>query len=678
MRKITIAALALSFSGSMAFAQNASNEATATRVAAGPEDARTEYVAPRSGQTETPIWSENFSAGIPSTWVNAGKDGFGNNLPNALWVYRGPGTTPSNAVGSTGAYAGPNNSGNQGAPMVSPTAANGFVIFDSDFLDNAGTRGNFGNGIAPAPHVGTLTTPTINLTGNPNVELKLNSYHRYFEGRALVALSTNGGLTWPDTLAAHPSLAVNAATATNAVVSWNVSSIIGGQANVKLRFIFDGTYDDPGASGSGMGYYFWMIDDIEINALVKHELRFTDWNGAPAQDIIYGPQPSSATSLGSSKMGIMAKNSGSDQTRDITFDGNAYNFGYGALTNVKLKVEIYDIANTLLTSYTSTTGVNLSSGDTADYNDMNTYGNPWNANAVGTYRIVYKAISDSATAISDTFNVFVTDSLMSLDNNVFTNSLGTDNLGDDGSAVASRIDLVQPAVMKGVWVGLSTVTVPGGTLEIVIADSAGFDFATAGFPATSLRGQSDPNNPYTITAADIAAGFVQIPVNDGTNNYVALSSGAYYVAVYMYSNNGSSTIRIRNDQTFGAPTRSIAMFNSDDNRWYSGYSGGRQFNHMWIRAKFWSAIGLEENILNSNVNVGPNPVNDVLNVNFTNIDGDFTLTMTDVTGRVIRTESISVFGAANHTMNVNGLAKGVYMLNINNGKASVTHKISVQ
>jgi len=244
--------------------------------------------------------------------------------------------------------------------------------------------------------------------------------------------------------------------------------------------------------------------------------------------------------------------------------------------------------------------------------------------------------------------------------------------------LASRIDVIQSALMTGVWIGLSNLTVAGATLEIVIADSSGFDFMTPGFPSASLRGQSDPTNPYTITAADIANGFVQIPVNDGTNPYVALNPGAYYVAVYMYSNGGTNLVRIRNDQSFGSAAWTRWMFDSDDNRWYSGYTGSRQFNNPWIRAKFWSAIGVEENILNSNVKVGPNPVSEVLNVSFNDIDGDFTLTMTDITGRVVRAESISVFGAANHTMNVNGLAKGVYMLNINNGKASVTHKISVQ
>lgn len=671
MRKITIAALALAFSSSMAFAQSSGTLQTKEQLTVNNVDdvAKRGVKSKSSNGAEAIIWQETFGSGIPSTWTNQGFNGFGNVQANCLWEYRGPNTTPNNTVASRGAYW-------SGGAITSPTVANGFVVFDSDYLDNGGVAGNFGNGSAPGPNIAVLTTNTINLTNEPFVQLSMYSLFRTLGSNATfqkskVAFSTDGGLTWPDTILLHPTLGSN--TVFQGVEVANVSAYIGGESNVKMRIMFDARQAIALTGGlTAYGYYFWAFDDIKLESLPKHELRFTEWNGAPAQDIIYGPQ------AGSSKMGIMSKNSASDQTRDIEFDANVLNYGWGSLNNVKLTVDILDLSGTLLTSFTSTGSANLSPGDTADYNTLNTYNNPWNPNAVGVYQVVYKATSDSATAVSDTFYVQVSDSLMSLDNNVFSNSLGTPNLGNDGSALASRIDLIQPALMTGVWVGLSSTTVAGATLEVVIADSTGFDYTVAGFPTASLRGQSDPNSPYVITAADITNGYVQIPVNDGTNPYVSLPAGGYFVAVYMYSNNGANLVRIINDATFSQSGGSKIMFDSDDNRWYSGYSASRTFNNPWIRAKFWSAIGIEENILSTSVKVGPNPASDVLNVSFDNIEGDFTLTMTDVTGRVVRAENISVFGAANHTMSVNGLAKGVYMLNINNGKANITHKISVQ
>lgn len=668
MRKITIAALALTFSSSLAFAQSSKYEVQAQRTVAGPEEVRVSHSTTRTNQAENTVWSEDFSNGIPSSWVNIGYDGFGNVLDSALWEYRGPNTNPNNTVGSRGAYM------SAQTPIASPTASNGFVLFDSDYLDNAGTAGNFGNGKAPAPHIGTLTTPLIDLSTVSYAELKFNSYHRYFEGRAIIAFSTDGGTTWPDTLAAHPGIAVNASTATNAIVGLNVTSIVAGEDSVRLRFIFDGTYDDPGASGAGAGYYFWIIDDIEINELPKNEIRFTEWQGAPAQDIIFGP------AAGSSKMGIMTLNNNTDQTRDIEFDANVYNYGWAPQSNVGLTVEVIDgNTNNVITSFSSTGAVSsLGSNDTADYNTLNTYGNPWTPTSTGWYRLVYKAVADSASAVSDTFNVYVTDSLMSNDFNTFDNRIGTANVGDDGSALATRIDLVQGATMTGVWIGLSNTSVAGGVIEVEVFDSTGFDYI-AGYPTNALKATSP--SAYTLTATDISNGFVQLPLTDGQFPYVTLPSGAYFVAVKMYSNSGASPVYLRNDQSVIQPAFSKLMYYTlDPNnpaRWYTGFTSD-VVNGLWIRAKLSMGVGLEEDVLLNSVKVGPNPATSFVNVAFENIEGEFTLTLTDISGRTISVENVNVFGAANHTLSVEGLAAGVYMLNINNGKASITQKISVQ
>ncbi len=664
MKKITTAIIMLTVSGGMLFAQNgmkSESQASLTKMTA--EDIHSTGATKEAAKngTETPIFAEDFSSGIPTGWVNAGYDAFGNVLDSALWEYRGTSTSPDNTFGSRGAYA-------SGDPIVSKTPGNGFVIFDSDYLDNNGVAGNFGLGKAPAPHVGTLTTPVINLTGKTNLELRFNVYHRYFEGRAVVAFSKDGGLTWPDTLAVAPTLAVNSATPNNAVVGMNISTILGNQSNCKVRFVFDGTYDDPGASGSGQGYYFWMLDDIEINELPRNELIFTDWNGAPAEDMIFGP------ASGSSKMGILAKNQSTDQTRTMEFDANAYNYGYGTQNNVKLSVDILDDNNTLISTYSSTGSVTLNPGDTANYNTLNTYGNPYKPTAIGNYKAIYKVSSDSTTVVSDTIRFYVTETLMSLDFNTFSNRLGTANLGDDGSAIASRLDFITMARMNGVQIGLSNTTVAGGIVEVEVYDTTGFDY-TAGFPSSNLIGAS---SPYTITQADITAGYFDVPVSDGTNAYVDLTMPSYFVSVKMYSNTGANPVYLRNDASITQVAGGKIMYNTTDARWYSGYSNSKTLNSPHIRAILSTTIGVDEAALRANLSVGPNPADDFVNVTFNNVEGNYTLTMMDVTGRVVSNETINVLGQTQHTVDVSGLSAGVYMLNVNNGAASATYKISVQ
>ena len=89
-----------------------------------------------NGTKATPFWSEDFSGGIPATWTNGSTP-----TPpviSAPWVYRGPFYNSKYFYWFPRAYAGTN------GPIQSPTASNGFVIFDSDYYDNGGTAGNFG------------------------------------------------------------------------------------------------------------------------------------------------------------------------------------------------------------------------------------------------------------------------------------------------------------------------------------------------------------------------------------------------------------------------------------------------------------------------------------------------------------------------------------------------------
>ena len=649
--------------GIASVAQNAdkNSELPAGEQTLDPAEVRVQHQQRKTSQTETAIWSEDFANGIPTTWTNAGFNALGAPYSTVFWEYRGPSTTPSNAVGSRGSAAGSQ------LPILSATAANGFIIFDSDYLDDNGISGNNGQGSGAAPHLGALTTPTINLSGASYVELRMTCYYRYFEGRALVAFSADGGLTWPDTVQAL-TVAVNSSTARNELVQINVSNYIGNASNAKLRFIFDGTYDDPGASGAGRGNYYWMIDDISLTSLPKHELQFTEWNSAPAQDIIFGP------ASGSSKMGYVAKNPRTDQTRDVTFDANAINYGYDTLNNVKLRVSILDVNNTLLSVFTSTNTTNLNPGDTANYNDLNTYSTPFKPTAVADYKIVYEVTSDSASVASDTTMIFVTNDKLGIDFNVFSNSLGTSTLGDDGSALASRIDLVDTTQLTEVWVRISASTVAGGSVEIEVYDTLGFDYV-AGFQASSLVGVG--TSTYTITPTDVTNGYFLMPVTDGVNPWVELTKQSYYIVVRMYSNTGANPILIANDKTFNQPRASSIMYNVSAARWYSGYTNSYTLNAPLIRGIIATGIGIDEDQLTKAISIAPNPANEYVTISVAQSLGNLDIRMMDLSGRTVYEEKSAIQSVGEKKIDVSKLPKGVYLLSISNANAQTSYKIVV-
>ena len=76
-------------------------------------------------------------------------------------------------------------------------------------------------------------------------------------------------------------------------------------------------------------------------------------------------------------------------------------------------------------------------------------------------------------------------------------------------------------------------------------------------------------------------------------------------------------------------------------------------------------VGIDENRLNIDLEVYPNPVqsNNVINISFEGLTGDFTLSIVDINGRLIKEEEISQSGIVfNHQIKLDGVSTGTYQL----------------
>ena len=662
MKKFTILAgvMILSFS---VFGQSVERTAPNAKMM---DDGRLKHLSQKQAGSlygsETPIWSEDFASGIPSTWLNFGTANLVSDT-DAVWEYRGTVTNPSNTVGSRGAYM-----SNQ-TPISSATASNGFVIFDSDFLDNAGVAGNFGNGIAAAPHVAELITDMIDLTQHSIVDLSFTQYYRRFAGptgqgvpATYVDFSVDGGATFPYSVTLNSSVAVNSSTATNDVVNIIAGSYIGGQDSVKIRFRFDGDY------------YFWCIDDIQILETPANRMSFTEWQGAPAQDIIYGP-----STTGSARMGHMTLK----QARGISFDANAVNSGTAAQSNVKLSVKVLDELGTVIQTVTSATKSVLNAGDTATFNDLNTYATAWTPSANAEYQLVYNLLSDSVSIFSDTTSLFVTDSTMSMDFGNYDNEIGASSnttQWGDGSQMFNRHDLVDNEMLFGAEVHLGNSTVAGGILELSVYDSSAFTSAT-GFDGNKLVAYGQK----VLDAQDVSQGFVRFDFTDATSGRgvdLDVSKGAYLYNLTMYDNQGVNPLEIKNDQTWGKVGGSGWMYLAALGNWYTGYSGSRSFNNLWIRgincpatnAAACMSIGMDEESVNA-ITFSPNPASDYVSIDFGLSVGNYDISIMDLTGKVLKSENIRA--AADVKLNISDLNVGMYLVRIQKGKYVKTSKLSV-
>ena len=635
----------------------------------------------------TTIWSEDFAGGIPGTWVNQGYDVdpvTGSQTPNplCLWEYRGPGTTPGRNTGSRGAWAAGT------GPISSPTRSNGFLIFDSDYLDNNGSQTNPGSGVSPAPHIGTLTTDTIDLTGYSDVEIAFSSHARQYSSRFLVAVSNDGGTTFPDTFAFHEEVALNDISDNPVEMSANISPIAGNQSQVVLQFIYDGTPSVQTSAGSAWGYYYWQIDDIEIRELPDYSVRFVNYRGAPPHDIIY---PDGYAIYGHVNL---------EQAVPITFDSNIFNYGSKDLNNVRLKVEIQDASSgSTLATLNSPATASLSSQDSLGFADLTT-ATSWTPTATGSYDVIFSIESDSIPVATDaytpmdTFRLRVTDENISdgrysFDWRSADNFVGTDNLASGTMiALGERFNFPAPArdtagfvFVEGMTIIFDQATDPNATIIWEVYDTTGFSYGANGGPVGNALFQRSYQLNSQAPGGAFKFNFYDTLPNGDALPLVLPSGGAYYFIMNMLPISPGGVIRVANDQTFSNPPFSVVA-QADDGSWFSGFNNSDNLSGPIFRLNVAPTpaydIGLKAYQLQNQVKVYPNPVQaGNLSIRVEEA-GNYRLEVFDIKGTPVYQEELKLENGEEIQRHLTGLSKGVYMLNVSNENSIARHKIVIE
>jgi hypothetical protein len=662
------------------------------------------------------IYSFDFSSGIPTGWSNAGSSSA------ALWEYRGAATTPSNAVGSRGAYA-------SGDPIASSSASNGFMIFDSDFLDNGGVAGAFGTGLAPAPADGQLITGVMDFSATPNVTLTMESFCRQFASGFFVSFSTDGGATFNDTVNIHFDVALNTQSDNASIISENVSAAIGGEATVVVAFTYDS--NNPWAlNANGDGYYFWAIDDIAFVETPNYDIALADFDiNHGTKDGIYGYTPMS-------------------EVVPVSYTGQIANLGAATATGVMMDAVV---AHPSGSSTVSATAGSIIAGV-----DSVVTTNAYTAADTGFYQVDLEVSMDSADfAANDNFasNDFsVTDSTYGLDNGVITGYLGTNSFtgGEDGFQMLNLFEFSSTYKLNSVWARLSALTRPGGQIYVVVYDTTGTTFGGGG----TFANQTSPNfksDIYTITTADSIKGYVKIPVDFTFNN------GGYYVGFEAYSTGGVYTVRLAQDESVDQDPRSslIQILNTglytnpnafllrlnentsndpcntvsiavtatvDDTVSYDPYatitnvnsSGGvPPYVYSWTgpsnyastaanltdllvkgdydvvstdadgcegMATFTVAGNVSTNdvVKNENVTIFPNPSVGLFNLNMTNATGEFTISVKNVIGQTVFNQIVVASSSLNTELDLTNVEKGIYFINVANDSFEITEKVIIK
>ena len=316
------------------------------------------------------VWQETFAAGIPASWSNSETNGV------AVWEYRGPATTPDNSIGTQSLCLLANES--VSAPIISPTVADGFAIFDASWWDNPNlpcNASNIGTGPAPGPHTAMLTSPVINLSGVDFPVLEFNQYYRKSTGNSFVEYSVNDG---PFVQLFQNNIAVGQATTRDDHRRLYFPSNVANVSNLRIRFVFDGLY------------YFWMLDDIRIIDASANDMKvesatygdfdfFAPEHATGFEEMEYSRYPVELAPL-------------------LKFSAVAENFGYNLQTNVKLKASVIRLSdNATLVENISDESFNFQQGAVQELRA----GSFQMPSVIGQYKVRYEITQTEEDAVPE-------------------------------------------------------------------------------------------------------------------------------------------------------------------------------------------------------------------------------------------------------------------------------------
>ncbi len=577
-----------------------------------------------------PFWSEDFQSGIPTSWTNS----------TAPWVYRGPGTPPGTGVGSQGAYD------QNSTPIASPTANNGFIIFDSDYYDNNGVQGAFGTGMYPCPHVGDLRTDMIDMSSYSDVTLKMNSYYRTFAGQAFVDFYVNGNFN--SRVQVHSDIATNDATFTDQVALVRVPFSVAGNSNVQLSFVFEGTTN---VINGFSGYYFWMIDDLELMETPSFLLETVDANHG-------GWEVGYATTTG---FGIdyTFKPLTQSAANPYMFELKVANAGAKNLNGIKMNVSVNNaIGSQVFSSSSDTTTLDIL--DTATYLANQTY----DPATIGVYDISYWASSDSVLS-SDTIQMqaVITDSVYGRD---YGSPDGDWRVARDcgGLQLLNIFDIYNNEQVSSASAHIADYSRPGTPVYAVL-----YEVDTTQSPWAFI--QLAQTDDYSLQAQDID-NWINLAFKPAYSIFpgphaIAIGGYAHPLDTFGVSTSGDAEVLMSRIQDNGCNLGTQAF-----GYWY--YISNTPMIRMNFGSTWPSTVSLEKY---KNLRIFPNPSQNSLNIELLDpISEEIVLEIFDIAGKLVLNERIE--NCQIKTIDVSHMDKGNYMLSLKNKNYSTKTKITIK
>ena len=485
------------------------------------------------------IFSETFGNGLNGDANNGNWTTYGSPVC-AQWEYRGSLSFPDNTLGSRGAYS------NTLGPILSATAQNGFMIYDFDYLDNAGIPGNFGNGPCPNLTDGYLESPSINLSAYGSSVIQLTGFFRRFSAEAILEMSNDNGLTWQSYFSVYPSNIIHTITANPEQTTIEIPPAFLNSTQFKFRLGFI-----TSITSTQSGYYFWQVDDIYILEKPDNDIRadllyFNGSSDSNSYHFHYEKVPVLQAQKDTQLLGIQFTNKGKAIQHNIKtkahIEGNTTTTIVSTATLSSLAVnqtDAQDIGNfippPIVDDYTYKLFAESDSADNIPDNDTLKYSYSASKNIyqwTSTQNIAYKAINtNDSYELCNLFKFYSTDTIVAIGCQFYYQS-------NDPYVLQADID----------------------SLEFSILDASQFDASnqyTGNILGSYENGQ---NSIYKVRPYDVQ-NYFHVPLSSN-GAPVIVSPGEYWACIKSYNEN--TFIRANQKLSEGNGKAGIAISRADN------------------------------------------------------------------------------------------------------------------
>lgn len=531
------------------------------------------------------IWSNDFSNGSDWTYDNT-------SVPYLDWtITNNADTIPVTTL----------------SPAVFTSVNNGFAFINSDAQGESGLQNS-----------NMTYTGSIDCSSYANVSIVFEQSYRTYLDTRIIRISNDGGTTWTDFVVTDGSEPTAQNTPNPDIYSINISSVAGGQSNVKVQINYQGNW----------GWY-WAIDDMKIIETDQYDLKLQTTSfgtdGAFGARLAYFQIPNS-------------------QVAPINFGGVLKNIGVQDLTDAGFTA-------TIAGSYTGNGGpITLAAATTDTVWCSNTFTpTPTNANySVAVAATTAQIEPDVTNNVLTNTSISVNDYIYARDNNQILG--GISNSGE-GYEVGHIFDMFQSATLYGIDAVINASSEPGAEIFVKLysLDAAG-DFVF-----------EEESAPYIVTNGDLGQ-----KITLALANPVQLNANESYLAMVGSYGDGGTTNDLVTASSGASAPQTTYYFDYTDQTWYYTTS------NVMVRMNFNPAIvGITENEMV--LSVYPNPASDEITVSSSITEG--TITLSDVAGKLVKTTNLSGLSTS---MNTAGLNNGVYYLTVSNGTTTSTEKVVIK